>query len=203
MRSPAAAGKHIPADAYGEYEQWLHSSFDDAVSLQSRCFPDELIRMERTGKQPGACNPARASWRSAIMRSWANNGTVPTPGSTIGGQAAAWHMPFEPQRDHVGHKIDTLSLCAVYQTALRFECRVCNHWCVVPAIPIWWLFERRGWPDGLHHACKRFYCSHCLSRKGKKIHDPHVRVTGEKPSGDPFAWPDERTWLRMARRFKG
>jgi len=31
-----------------DYEQWLHGSLDDAVALQGRCFPDELITINRT-----------------------------------------------------------------------------------------------------------------------------------------------------------
>lgn len=31
-----------------EYDAWLHGSFDDAVAFQDRCFPDDLIQMERT-----------------------------------------------------------------------------------------------------------------------------------------------------------
>ncbi|PZU05704.1 MAG: DUF159 family protein [Sphingobium sp.] len=31
-----------------EYDQWLHGDFDDALAFQSRCFPDDLITMERT-----------------------------------------------------------------------------------------------------------------------------------------------------------
>ena len=31
-----------------DYEQWLHGSLDDAVALQDRCFPNELITIERT-----------------------------------------------------------------------------------------------------------------------------------------------------------
>jgi hypothetical protein len=31
-----------------DYEKWLHGSFEDAVSFQTRCFPDELIEMTRT-----------------------------------------------------------------------------------------------------------------------------------------------------------
>lgn len=31
-----------------EYDAWLHGSFDDVVAFQERCFPDELIRIERT-----------------------------------------------------------------------------------------------------------------------------------------------------------
>ena len=39
----------MPVLLYAEdYEQWLHGSLDDAIALQSRCFPDELITMNRT-----------------------------------------------------------------------------------------------------------------------------------------------------------
>jgi len=31
-----------------DHEQWLHGSLEDIVALQDRCFPDELITMERT-----------------------------------------------------------------------------------------------------------------------------------------------------------
>jgi putative SOS response-associated peptidase YedK len=31
-----------------EYDRWLHGTFDEALAYQSRCFPDELIEMERT-----------------------------------------------------------------------------------------------------------------------------------------------------------
>jgi putative SOS response-associated peptidase YedK len=31
-----------------EYDRWLHGDLDDAVALQNRCFPDELIEMTRT-----------------------------------------------------------------------------------------------------------------------------------------------------------
>ncbi len=31
-----------------DYEHWLYGSLDDVVALQDRCFPDELITMERT-----------------------------------------------------------------------------------------------------------------------------------------------------------
>ena len=31
-----------------DHEQWLHGDLDDIVALQKRCFPDDLITMERT-----------------------------------------------------------------------------------------------------------------------------------------------------------
>ncbi len=31
-----------------EYDRWLNGSFDDTVTFQERCFPDELIEITRT-----------------------------------------------------------------------------------------------------------------------------------------------------------
>jgi len=31
-----------------EYDRWLHGSFEDLLTFQTRCFPDDLIEMERT-----------------------------------------------------------------------------------------------------------------------------------------------------------
>ncbi len=33
-----------------EYDRWLHGAFNDAVAIQARCFPDELIEMPRTNE---------------------------------------------------------------------------------------------------------------------------------------------------------
>ncbi len=33
-----------------EYDRWLHGSFDDALAFQERCFPDELIEVNRTAE---------------------------------------------------------------------------------------------------------------------------------------------------------
>jgi putative SOS response-associated peptidase YedK len=31
-----------------DYDRWLHGGLDDAIAFQDRCFPNELIEMERT-----------------------------------------------------------------------------------------------------------------------------------------------------------
>jgi putative SOS response-associated peptidase YedK len=31
-----------------DYERWLHGSLEDVIAFQDRCFPDDLITMERT-----------------------------------------------------------------------------------------------------------------------------------------------------------
>jgi hypothetical protein len=111
-------------------------------------------------------------------------------------------MPFEAERDHTGHRIDSLTTCAIYQKSLRVACRSCLHFSILPAVSVWWLFEQRGWDDGLNQACNRFYCSSCWSRKKERVRDPYLKTSNEKPTADPFPWPDERIWKRMVRRFK-
>jgi putative SOS response-associated peptidase YedK len=45
-----------------DHDRWLHGSFDDILAFQARCFPDDLIVMERTGepwvKRKGAVEQA-------------------------------------------------------------------------------------------------------------------------------------------------
>ncbi len=45
-----------------EHALWLHGSFDDILGFQARCFPDDLIVIERTGepwvKRKGAVEQA-------------------------------------------------------------------------------------------------------------------------------------------------
>lgn len=45
-----------------DHDRWLHGSFDDILAFQARCFPDNLIVMERTGepwvKRKGAVEQA-------------------------------------------------------------------------------------------------------------------------------------------------
>jgi putative SOS response-associated peptidase YedK len=33
-----------------QYDRWMHGSFEDLLAFQSRCFPDDLIEMERTSE---------------------------------------------------------------------------------------------------------------------------------------------------------
>lgn len=33
-----------------DYDRWLHGSLDDVIAFQTRCYPDELIEIERTAE---------------------------------------------------------------------------------------------------------------------------------------------------------
>lgn len=42
-----------------EYDQWLHGSLDDVIAFRDRCFPDELIEMNRTDELWSRRRPAQ------------------------------------------------------------------------------------------------------------------------------------------------
>jgi putative SOS response-associated peptidase YedK len=44
-----------------EYDQWLHGSLDDVIAFRDRCFPDELIVMNRTDELWSRRRPAQVS----------------------------------------------------------------------------------------------------------------------------------------------
>ncbi len=44
-----------------EYDQWLHGSLDDVIAFRDRCFPDELIQMNRTDELWSRRRPAQVS----------------------------------------------------------------------------------------------------------------------------------------------
>jgi len=44
-----------------EYDQWLHGSLDDVIAFRDRCFPDELIEMNRTDELWSRRRPAQVS----------------------------------------------------------------------------------------------------------------------------------------------
>lgn len=43
-----------------EYDQWLRGSLDDVIAFRDRCFPDELIEMNRTDELWSRRRPAQA-----------------------------------------------------------------------------------------------------------------------------------------------
>ena len=44
-----------------EYDRWLHGSLDDVIAFRDRCFPDELIEMNRTNELWSRRRPAQVS----------------------------------------------------------------------------------------------------------------------------------------------
>jgi hypothetical protein len=107
----------------------------------------------------------------------------------------------DPRLDHVNRTIRTIEHAALMRRTFRLSCSNCRHDRALDAVPLWWLFYRRRWADGLPEAIRRFYCAACRKRTGT-LHRPRFRITEDRPIGDQFPYPPEHEWKRLVARFR-
>lgn len=110
---------------------------------------------------------------------------------------------MDADRDHLNRKLRSLMHCALYRKTLELVCpnTDCGHNRLLDAVPLWWLFSRRGWDDRLPCAIRHFYCSKCW-RARRWILRPRYRITADNPAGDQFAYPPEHEWKRLVARYR-
>ena len=102
--------------------------------------------------------------------------------------------------DHVGRRLRTLEQFALHRRTFRLTCPVCGRVRLIDAIPLWWLFLKRGWDDGLPGAMQRLCCEACRAA-GRVVRPRHV-VTREQPEGPQPAYPSEHEWKRVVSRYR-
>jgi len=105
-------------------------------------------------------------------------------------------------RDHIGHRIDSLLLCALHRRTLKLSCRACPHVRLWDAVPIWWLFEKKGWSGIVREIPRRFYCGICWHQQHRKTTAPRIQIVGEAPGETPYPYPSEREWKRVVSRYR-
>ena len=102
--------------------------------------------------------------------------------------------------DHVGRRLRTLEECALHRRTFRLTCPACGHVRLLDAIPLWWLFVKRGWDDGLPAAIGKLYCQPC--RDAGRVVRPRYIVTREQPEGPQPPYPEQREWNRIVSRYR-
>lgn len=113
-------------------------------------------------------------------------------------------MAEDPYRDHLDRKLGSLTDCALYRRTVHLVCasEECGHFRILDAVPLWWLYNRRGWDDRLPGFLRHFYCSRCWRAK-RWILRPRYRITGEvPPEKGQFPYPLESEWKRLVRRYR-
>lgn len=106
-------------------------------------------------------------------------------------------------RDHIGRRLDSLVQCALHQRTIRLACRECPNVRLLDAMPLWYLFERRGWSGVLNDVPRRFYCQCCWQGRCRRVTRPDLIVCRDRPdNGKQFDYPDERTWKRLVSRYR-
>lgn len=102
--------------------------------------------------------------------------------------------------DHVGRKLRTLEQCALHRRTFRLTCPACERVRRLDAVPLWWLFVKRGWNDTLPQAIGRLCCEPC--RAGGRLVRPRFVVTREQPEGPQPPYPDRHEWKRVVSRYR-
>lgn len=103
--------------------------------------------------------------------------------------------------DHVGRRLATLQLCALYRRTLRVTCPRCRRERMLDAVGLWWLFERKRWDDRMRNVPRRLRCEPCWKERNGIVR-PRIDVTSLPPEGPQFPYPNERTWRRVVSRFR-
>jgi hypothetical protein len=104
--------------------------------------------------------------------------------------------------DHLDRPLSTLTQCALHRRTVCLSCRACPHERLLDAIPLWWMFDRRGWSLELREVPRKFYCGPCWSQRCKKVSRPRLELTNRAFEGEQFVYPDERAWRRLVSRYR-
>ena len=105
-------------------------------------------------------------------------------------------------RDHLDRRIDSLVACALHRRTLRLSCRQCPHIRLLDSVPIWSLFDARGWGGLIADVPKRFYCARCWDERRCKVSHPKLVITQDATAPPQFPYPDERRWKRLVSRYR-
>ncbi|GGB40065.1 hypothetical protein GCM10011380_31890 [Sphingomonas metalli] len=117
------------------------------------------------------------------------------------GRQALSARTADAEHDHVGRRLRTLEQCALHKRTLRLTCPRCRHVRILDAVPLWWLFQRRGWDDALPAVIGRLRCSSCGGRGGAAVR-PRLTVGRDPPTGAQFPYPDAASWKKLVSRYR-
>ena len=111
-------------------------------------------------------------------------------------------MANRAERTHTGRRIDTLMLCALYRRTLQVPCRHCPHVRMWDAVPIWWLFEKRGWCGFMRDVPRRLFRGLRWTERHDRVRSPRVTIVNDPPGETPYPYPSEREWKRVVSRYR-
>lgn len=102
-------------------------------------------------------------------------------------------------RRELVNPIQDLFDAAARHHTIRLDCPRCKRVVIYDGHAVWWLFERKQWPDRLRDVGRHFYCSTCRKRAAERVR-PRVSLSEQDPTSLAMAMPDEREWNRALSR---
>ncbi|MCW3848126.1 hypothetical protein OF829_12820 [Sphingomonas sp. LB-2] len=95
----------------------------------------------------------------------------------------------------------TITDLALRKWHVRLTCPDCKHVRVMSGAGMWYLFDRKRWPDDIPSARKRFYCSLCRCNRRVKIR-PQIDKTHDTPTGPKLPDPSDYDWKKLIARYR-
>lgn len=91
---------------------------------------------------------------------------------------------------------------AVRQYAIQLTCWACRHVSIRHAHALWWLFERKGWPNSFKELRKRCVCRACFERRNQIIRNPALELVHQNVTDEPLPLPSQEEWKCALRRHR-
>ena len=91
---------------------------------------------------------------------------------------------------------------AVRHYSIKLTCRVCGHVRILHGVGLWWLYERRGWPDGFAEVTRRSVCIPCRSERRRVVRNPAFELVHEEITGEPLPLPSVSEWKKALARHR-
>ena len=89
---------------------------------------------------------------------------------------------------------------AARQYSVKLTCLKCGHVRILHGHGLWWMFERKGWPDRFKDVQRRARCEPCFRDRRVIVRNPKLDLVHAEITGEPLPLPDEREWKRACAR---
>lgn len=84
---------------------------------------------------------------------------------------------------------------------VKLTCWSCGHVSILHAAALWWLCERKGWPDTFQSVLTHAKCVPCLTKRNQIIRNPRIELTDAGQTVE-LPMPSELTWKQAVRRSR-
>ncbi|MEA1015329.1 hypothetical protein [Sphingosinicella sp. LY1275] len=100
------------------------------------------------------------------------------------------------------YPLRTLFDAAVRQYSIKLTCRACRHVRILHPHALWWMFDKKGWPDSFRDVQRRAVCVPCRKLRGEIVRSPRLELVHEEITGEPLPLPSKQEWKRALSRHR-
>jgi uncharacterized membrane protein len=89
---------------------------------------------------------------------------------------------------------------AAWRKTVKVTCR-CGHSVVFEPAGLWWLCERKGWPQSFIELRRRLYCASCIEQRKRVVRPARIDAVQDAATVT-LPPPPDREWKRALDRYR-